>query len=246
VVSGTKTWVSGADRAGTILVLCVTDPAAPRYRGLTCVLLPVSARGVEVRPLRQMSGAGGLFEVVLDGARAPLDNVVGGLGDGWRAAMRSLAFERGRAAYAHLEAERDLWDLVETARRLGRDRDPLVRQQLAWAYGRVRIMRLLGTRLLAQLAVKPEPGPEASLLTLFETEYRRRFGEIAVDVLGADGMVRPGRWQDVFLSGPGATIASGTSEIQRNIIAERALGLPRETNAPATDVEEVARGTARR
>jgi alkylation response protein AidB-like acyl-CoA dehydrogenase len=194
-----------------------------------------------------MTGADGLFEVVLDGARAPLSGVVGGLGGGWRAALRALAFARGgHAAHAHLAAERELWALVETARRLGRDRDPLVRQHLAWAYGRVRIMRVLGERLLAQLAIKPEPGPEASLLTLFETEYRRRFGEIAVDLLGADGLVRPGRWQDVFLSGPAATIAAGTSEIQRTIVAERMLGLPKEPAVPARHVEEVAGGTARR
>ena len=247
VVSGTKVWVWGADRAATILVLCRTDPDAPRYEGLTCVLVPVRAPGVEVRPQRQMTGADCLFEVVLDGARAPLSGVVGGLGGGWRAAMRALAFARGgRAAHAHLDAERELWALVDTARRLGRDRDPLVRQRLAWAYGRVRIMRLLGERLLAQLAIKPEPGPEASLLTLFETEYRRRFGEIAVDLLGADGLVRPGRWQDVFLSSPAATIAAGTSEIQRTIVAERMLGLPEEpAAAPARHVEEVAGGTAR-
>jgi alkylation response protein AidB-like acyl-CoA dehydrogenase len=247
VVSGVKTWVSGADRASTILVLCRTDPGAPRYEGLTCVAVPIHGPGVDVRPVRDLSGAAGLFEVALDRVPAPLTAVAGELGGGWRVAMRALAFARGgRAAYAHLECERELWELVETARRRGRDRDPLVRQQLAWAYGQVRILRVLGTKLLAQLAVKPEPGPEASLITPFETEHRRRFGEIAVDLLGADGLVRPGRWQDAFLAGRGATIAAGTSEIQRSIVAERMLGLPRESNDSARDVEEVAGGSAGR
>jgi alkylation response protein AidB-like acyl-CoA dehydrogenase len=247
VVSGTKTWVAGADRASAILVLCRTDPGAPRYEGLTCVAVPLHGRGVDVRPVREMTGGASLAEVVLDRARAPLANVVGGLGGGWRAAMSALAFARGgRAAYAHLECERDLWELVEAVRRRGRQRDPLVRQQLAWAYGRVRIMRVLGTKLLAQLAVKPEPGPEASLLTLFETEYRRRFGEIAVDLVGADAMLRPGPWQDALLAGRGATIAAGTSEIQRDVVAERMLGLPRESSDSTRHVEEVAGGSARR
>jgi alkylation response protein AidB-like acyl-CoA dehydrogenase len=247
VVSGTKTWVAGADRATTILVLCRTDPGAPRYEGLTCVAVPLHGPGVAVRPVREMTGAAGLFEVVLDRAPAPLANVVGGLGGGWRAAVTALAFARGgRAAYAHLECERELWDLVEAVRRGGRHRDPLVRQQLAWAYGRVRIMRVLGAKLLAQLAVKAEPGPEASLLTLFETEYRRRFGEIAVDLLGAGAMLRPGRWQDAFLASRGATIAAGTSEIQRDVVAERMLGLPGESDGATRHVEEVAGGPAGR
>jgi alkylation response protein AidB-like acyl-CoA dehydrogenase len=210
--------------------------------------------GVDLRPVRQMSGATDCFEVTLDRARAPLGNVVGGLGGGWRVAMTALAFERaGRATAAHLDHERELWELVETARRRGLDRDPLVRQQLAWAYGQVRIIRIQAVRLLAQLAVKREPGPEASLTSLHQAEYRRRLGEIAVDLMGADALVRPrgdgyatDRWQHVFLSSRAGTIAAGTSEIQRNIIAERALGMPGEPSAPARDAEEVAGGSARR
>jgi len=254
VVSGVKAWVYGADVASAIFVLCRTDPDGPRYRNLTCALVPMRGSGVEVRPVRHMTGAAGTFEVVLDRARAPLDNVVGGLGGGWRVAMTALAFQRAdRAALCHLDHERELWDLVRTARRLGRHRDPLVRQQLAWAYGQVRIMRIQGMRLLGQIAVKREPGPEASLIGLFQTEYHRRLGEIAVDLMGADALVRPGgdgyatnRWQEVFFSGRAKAIAAGTSEIQRNIIAERALGLPGELSTSARDVEEVAGGSARR
>jgi alkylation response protein AidB-like acyl-CoA dehydrogenase len=243
-VTGRKAWVAGADRATSILVLCRTEPDAPRYRNLSCVLLPLAGDGVEIRPVRQMSGDAGFSEIVLDGVGAPLARVIGGLGGGWPVAMTALAFARGgRAAVAHLDCERELWDLVETARRYGRNRDPLVRQQLAWAYAQVQVMRIEAMRLLAQLAVKREPGPEASLAKLRWAEYRRRLGEIAVDIVGTDAMVRPGGWQDVFLNSPAATISSGTSEIQRTIIAERALGLPRE---PATLEEEVSIGAARR
>ena len=168
--------------------------------------------------------------------------------------MTTLGFERGgRATIAHLAYEREFWELVDTARRYGRDRDPLVRQQLAWAYAQVQVMRYQGMRLLAQLAVRREPGPEASVTKLFWSEYHRRLGEIAMDIVGADALVRPDRqgyatdrWQDVFLSSRAGTIFSGTSEIQRNIIAERALGLPREPKATDRVDVGVAGGSARR
>jgi alkylation response protein AidB-like acyl-CoA dehydrogenase len=225
-VTGRKVWARGADRASAIFVLCRTEPGAPRHRNLSCVLVPLHDGGVEIRPLRQMSGATDFFEVFLDGARAPLSNVIGGLGSGWRVAMTALGFER------------EFWELVDTARRHGREHDPVVRRQLAWAYGQVQIMRFQGMRLLAQLAVRGEPGPEASLAKLFRSEYHRRLGEIAIDIVGPDAMVRPegdgyatDRWQDVFLSSRAGTIDSGTSEIQRSIIGERVLGLPREPEA---------------
>jgi alkylation response protein AidB-like acyl-CoA dehydrogenase len=227
--------VSGADRANAIVVLCRTEPQAPRHHGLSCVVLPLDQDGVEVRPLQQLNGATDVFEVSLDGARATLGNVIGGLGNGWRVALTMLGFERaGRATDRHLGSEREFWELVETARRYGRDRDPLVRQQLAWAYAQVRVLRAQGLRLLARLAAGGEPGPEASLLELSWSEYHRRLGEIAVDVVGADALVRPDgeayltdRWQDVFLSSRADTIAAGTSEIRRTVIAEQVLGLPR-------------------
>lgn len=255
VVTGQKVWTSGADRASWIFVLCRTEPDAPRHRDLSYVLMPMRDNGIEIRPLPQMNGATGFFEVFFDRARAPLSNVIGGLGNGWRVAMTTLGFERGgRAAVAHLAYEREFWGLVETAREYGRDRDPLVRQQLAWAYAQVQIMRYQGMRRLAQLAVRREPGPEASLTKLFWSEYHRRFGEIAMDVVGADALVRPdgdgyatNRWQRAFLSSRAGTIFSGTSEIQRNIIAERALGLPKDLS-PAQSGEypaQRAKGGAR-
>jgi alkylation response protein AidB-like acyl-CoA dehydrogenase len=240
VITGQKVWTSGADRANAIFVLCRTEHAAPRHHNLSYVLVPLHENNIEVRPLRQMSGASEFFEAFLDGARAPLHDVIGGLGNGWRVAMTTLGFERGGSAtVAHLAYEREFWELVDTARKYGRDRDPLVRQQLAWAYSQVQIMRFQGMRRLAQMAREREPGPEASVAKLFWSEYHRRLGEIAIEIVGTDALVRPGgdgyqthRWQDVFLSSRAGTIYSGTSEIQRNIVAERALGLPREP-APA-------------
>jgi alkylation response protein AidB-like acyl-CoA dehydrogenase len=237
VITGQKVWTSGAQRANMIFVLCRTDPDAPKHRGLSYVLVPFSAdNGVQVRPLRQMSGASGFCEDFFEGARAPLFNVIGGLNNGWAPAMTTLGFERGgNATTAHLGFEQEVWDLIALAKKNGKAADPLMRQQLAWSYIRVQIMRYAGLRLLAGLAQGKEPGPEASVNKLYWSEYHKRFGEIALSVAGAGEMIRPDGsgyatddWQDIFFSSRSGTIYSGTSEIQKNIIGERALGLPRD------------------
>jgi alkylation response protein AidB-like acyl-CoA dehydrogenase len=182
-----------------------------------------------------MSGADEFCEDFLDGVRAPLFNVIGGLGNGWRVAMTTLGHERGgMATVQHLGYEREFWELVDTARKYGRGTDPLVRQQLAWAYTGVQLMRFSGLRTLAEVAEGRAPGPEASVAKLFWSEYHKRLGEIAVNIVGADALLRPDgpgypttAWQNVFLASRAGTIYSGTSEIQRNIIGERALGLPK-------------------
>ena len=244
VITGQKVWTSGAQRANMIFVLCRTDPSAPKHRGLSYVLTPLrrpdgTSNGIEMTPLRQMSGASGFCQEFIEGARAPLFNVIGGLNNGWRVAMTTLGNERGGGATTqHLRYVREFWSLVETARKVGRQTDPLVRQDLAWAFTQVEIMRFSGLRLLATLASKREPGPEASINKLFWSEYHKRFGEIAMDVIGPEGMVRPegpgyrtSEWQQAFLGSRAGTIFSGTSQIQRNIIGERALGLPKEPSA---------------
>jgi alkylation response protein AidB-like acyl-CoA dehydrogenase len=240
VVTGQKVWTSGAAAANMIFVLCRTNPEAKtRHAGLSYVLLPFTGPGVEYRPIRQLSGAAEFCEDFLDGVAAPLFNVIGGLDNGWRVAMTTLGHERGgRATTAHLRFEREFWALVQTARQYGRNEDPLVRQQLAWAYTQVQLMRFGGLRTLAQVAQGRQPGPEASISKLQWSEYHKRLGEIAVGILGADALVRPDGegyptsiWQDTFLASRAGTIYSGTSEIQRNIIGERALGLPKEPRA---------------
>jgi alkylation response protein AidB-like acyl-CoA dehydrogenase len=241
VVSGQKVWTSGADRANKMFVLCRTDPGAAKHAGLSYVLIDFTGPGVLYRPIRQMSGAAEFCEVFLDGVRAPLFNVIGGLNNGWRVAMTTLGHERGgRATVQHLGFEREFWELVGTARKHGKTADALVRQQLAWAYTHVQLMRFSGLRTLAQVAQGRPPGPEASVAKLFWSEYHKRLGEIAVGIEGPAALLRPEgagypttSWQNIFLSSRAGTIYSGTSEIQRNIVAERALGLPKEPR-PAT------------
>jgi alkylation response protein AidB-like acyl-CoA dehydrogenase len=206
VVTGVKTLVADAARAEAAMVLCRTEAGT-----LACVLVPLHDNNVEIRPIRTLAGDDDLFEVVFDGARAPLANLVG---DGLQAAHRELE------QIPWLDAELEFWELVRTARRCGRNADPQVRQQLAWAYAQVRVIRVLGER-------------DASLARLMWSEYHRRLGEIAIDVMGADGLTRPdgeayatSRWQGVFLTSRGDTLAAGSTEVQRTAIAERVLGLP--------------------
>jgi alkylation response protein AidB-like acyl-CoA dehydrogenase len=240
VITGQKVWTSGAAYANKMFILCRTDPAAPKHSGLSYVLFDFTDPGVTFRPIRQLSGAAEFAEDFIDGVRAPLFNVIGGLNNGWRVAMTTLGHERGgRATVQHLGFEREYWELVETARKHGKTTSPLVRQQLAWAFTQVQLMRFSGLRTLEQVAQGRPPGPEASVAKLFWSEYHKKLGEIAVGIEGTDALLRPDgenypttSWQNVFLSSRAGTIYSGTSEIQRNIIGERALRLPKEPRQP--------------
>jgi alkylation response protein AidB-like acyl-CoA dehydrogenase len=236
VITGQKVWTSGADEANMMFILCRTDPTVPKHAGMSYVLFDFTDPAVTVRPIRQISGSAEFAEDFFDGVRAPLFNVIGELGDGWRVAMTTLGFERGSSATVqYLGFEKEYWELVEMARKHGKTTDPNVRQQLAWAYTQVQLMKFSGLRTLAQLAAGKQPGPEASLVKLFWSEYWRRVGEIAVGIAGSESMLRPqgdnyptDHWQDVFLASRAGTIYAGSNEIQRNIIGERVLGLPKE------------------
>ena len=239
VITGQKVWTSGAMYANKMFILCRTDPTVPKHAGLSYVLIDFTDPAITFRPIKQISGAAEFCEDFFDGVRAPLFNVIGGLNNGWRVAMTTLTNERGgRATVQHLGFEREYWELVETARKYGKNTNPLVRQQLAWAYTQVQLMKFSGLRTLAQIASGREPGPEASVAKLFWSEYHKKLGEIAAGIEGTDTLVRPEggadgdyvttQWQNVFLSSRAGTIFSGTSEIQRNITGERVLGLPKE------------------
>jgi alkylation response protein AidB-like acyl-CoA dehydrogenase len=239
VITGQKVWTSGAMYANKMFILCRTDPTVPKHAGLSYVLIDFTDPAITFRPIKQISGAAEFCEDFFDGVRAPLFNVIGGLNNGWRVAMTTLTNERGgRATVQHLGFEREYWELVETARKHGKNTEPLVRQQLAWAYTQVQLMKFSGLRTMARLAAGMPPGPEASVAKLFWSEYHKKLGEIAAGIEGSDTLIRPEggadgdyvttQWQNVFLSSRAGTIFSGTSEIQRNITGERVLGLPKE------------------
>lgn len=242
VISGQKVWTSSAHLSNMIFILCRTDPEAPRHRGLSFVLVPFSADNhVEVRQIRMLNGISEFCEDFFDGARAPLFNVVGGLNNGWRVAMTALTYERGAGAMTqHFSYMPDVMQLIDEARATDRLRDTAVRQKLAWSYAQVELMRYGGLRTMASILAGDPPGRLEAINKLHWSEYQRALGEWAIDFDPTLGVVRPegeaealSTWQDLYLSSRAGTIYSGTSEIQRNILAERILGLPKEAKVPA-------------
>jgi alkylation response protein AidB-like acyl-CoA dehydrogenase len=203
-----------------------------------------SPNGIEIRPIKQITGGSHFTETFLTESRAPLDNVIGGLNNGWRVTMTTLGNERGgNATTQHVGFTKDFWRTVELARKQGKETDPVVRQELAWAYTQCEIMRFAGLRTLSEVVARKEPGPGASINKMFWSEYARRFGEIQMGILGAEAMVRPGdddgdgyalsHVQRQFLSTRSGTIWGGTAQVQRNIVGERVLGLPKEPGMEA-------------
>ncbi len=248
VIDGQKVWTSVAHRASWIFLLARTDPQARGHRGISFLLCPLDQPGIEIRPIRQLTGDSDFNEVFFTGARTPADLVVGPPGEGWQVAMTLLGHERGEEAATNpilFRAELDR--LLALATERGRDRDPLIRQRLAWCYARVEIMRYLGYRILTQVHNGAEVGAAASVAKLFWSEYHVAATELALDIQGLDGLVPAGRgplravrtddpgapnssgsWLGAFLNARAGTIYAGTSEVQRNILAETVLGLPKE------------------
>ncbi|MFC3996686.1 acyl-CoA dehydrogenase family protein [Nocardiopsis sediminis] len=252
VVDGRKIWTSHAREAHRCFVLARTEPGSRGHRGLGYLLVPMDAPGVEVRPITQLTGTSEFNEVVFDGVRTGPDALVGEPGDGWRIAMATLGFERGVSTLGlQVGYERELRELIRVARDNGAAGDPLIRDRLTRAWIGVRTMRYTALRTMAATAAGA-PGPEASIGKLFWARWHRDLGELAMDVIGAPSMLTAGtagdaapeavagadpgvpegydldRWQRLFLFSRADTIYAGTDEIQRNVIAERVLGLPRE------------------
>ncbi len=254
VISGQKVWTTQAGHADYVFLLARTDPEAPKHAGISYLLVPMKQPGVEVRPIHQVDGSGEFYEVFFDGARCPKDAVVGGLNNGWKVAMTTLGFERGSSATTgYRRFEKELETIVGHAQGNGAIDDPVVRQGLIKAWSKVQIMRINGYRTLsATLADKKDLGVAALGATnkMFWSEYHRDTMELAMDVLGMGGQILTGssgdepepgmarrRGKDSYPVSPlqssfffsrSETIWGGTAEIQRNIVGERVLGLPKE------------------
>jgi alkylation response protein AidB-like acyl-CoA dehydrogenase len=240
VVNGQKVWTSYAQFADWGILLARTDPAAPKAKGISFFIIDMKSPGITIRPLRQMTGSDEFNEVFLDTVRIPADNLVGELNRGWEIAQTTLSHERGMAA-RQLMVHRVLLDELialaqsRTLNGAPAAHDPLVRQRVAQTQIEVEILKLHNWRTLTQLLRHGKPGPESSLVKLFWSEMSHRLHDTAMDVLGARGQLwhgdprvdGRGRWQRSYLYYRSGTIFAGTSEIQRNIIAERVLGLPR-------------------
>jgi alkylation response protein AidB-like acyl-CoA dehydrogenase len=235
VITGQKIWTSHAHHADWCFVLCRTDPLAPKHKGLSYLLVPMHQSGVTCRPIRQITGTCEFNEVFFDGARTAAENVVGEVHGGWKIAMATLAFERGASTLGQqLAFENELLEIVAVACEGAAGRDPVLRQRIAQAWIELRIMRLHALRTLS-LAEEGTLAREAMVSKLYWSNWHRSLGELAMDVLGAEGAVqseRTTRLHRLFLFSRADTIYAGSNEIQRNIIGERALGLPPEPRAP--------------
>ncbi len=234
VVNGQKVWTSLAHQSDWCFLVCRTEPGSFRHRGLSYLLVPMDQPGIEVRPIVQLTRTSEFNEVFFDGARTGAANVVGEVGDGWRVALATLAFERGVGLLGHqLSFRRELDHLVAVARDNGAASNPMVRQRLASSYIELEILRLNTLRTLSGYDGPVAP-PGASISKLFWASWHRRFCELAIDVLGPAGLVledfpyQLGEFQRTFLFSRSETIYGGSNEIQKNIIGERVLGLPPE------------------
>jgi alkylation response protein AidB-like acyl-CoA dehydrogenase len=239
VVTGQKIWTSFAQHADWCILVVRTRPDAPRHRGLSFLLVDMKSPGIRVRPLREMTGEAWFNEVFFDAVRVPVAHVVGEIDRGWDVVVTTLSVERGSSAqHARLEVEFER--LVELARRTPyrgepASRHPRIRQTLAELAAGVLVLRMTAWRNAARLEETGRPGPEGSILKLAWSELDQRVKDAAAELLGLAGLVpegdpravEDGYWAHELLWSRASTIYAGTSEIQRNIIAQRALGLPR-------------------
>lgn len=248
VLNGQKIWTSAGHLADHIFTLARTDPDAPKHKGISFMLVDMRQPGIEVRPIRMISGESEFNEVFYTDAVCPRENIVGGLNNGWAVAMTLLGYERGEgAATVPVRFQGELDRLVALARDRGANLDPRIRQRLAEAYTRVQVMRYLGLRTLTTFLTGHHPGPEGGIFKRYWSEFHQDVTELALDVLGASAMCPEGRlplnafqpddarapntsgsWAGVFLNARAGTIYAGSSQIQSNIIGEMVLGLPKE------------------
>lgn len=242
VIDGQKVWTSLAQWSEWCFVVCRTEEGSQRHKGLSYLLVPMDQPGIEIRPIRQITGTAEFNEVFFDGARTPKDLIVGEPGDGWKVAMGTLAFERGVLTLGQQMAfEREFNEILENARELGRTDDAVTRQRIAQIWIRLRIMRWNALRALRVDENVALPR-EAMINKLYWANLHRDMGELAMDVLGPEAMLT--RYSEAHEGDAGElemspshklffftrsdTIYGGSDEIQRNVIGERALGLPRE------------------
>ena len=242
IVDGAKIWTSLGHLGTKIFLLCRTDAAAPKHRGISYVILDIADNGISIRPTRQLTGDHDFTEEFLDGARAPLFNIIGGIDNGWRVAMTVLGYERGQmATIQHLAITQKFWQTVAEAQRTGANEDAVLRRRLAQVYCDIEALRAAGLQILAGTAFDRNIDRISSAGKIYLSELDQRLAALAFDIRGSAGLVRPSadgadpaneyrldQWQHEVLHSRGLSIQGGTNEVQRNILGERVLGLPKE------------------
>jgi alkylation response protein AidB-like acyl-CoA dehydrogenase len=234
VVSGQKVWNTYGQIADWCELLVRTDPTAARHRGLTCLLIDMTLPGIEVRPLRTATGDADFCELFFDEVRVPDSARLGPEGEGWAVAMTTLSFERSGVSNLHIATRRKVQELLDETRAAGRTDDPVVRQELSRLWCDAEIQRLLSERANARALQGLPPGPESSLIKLVWSNVNQQLPLIATRVLGlasitpGDGDADGIDWGHQVIGARSLSIAGGTTEVNKNIVAERVLGLPRE------------------
>jgi alkylation response protein AidB-like acyl-CoA dehydrogenase len=228
VLTGQKVWTSLAMQADWCFVLCRTTPGSVRHHGLSYLLVPLRQPGVDIRPIVQLTGTSEFNQVFFDRARCPAANVVGAVGDGWRVAMGTLGFERGVSTLAQqIGFQRELATVIASARSSGASTHPVVRQRIVAAWIGLQLLRFNALRAMSALSAGMTPGPEASISKLQWGTWHRAMADLGMDVLGPASLLDEGCGR-LFLFTRADTIYGGSNQVQRNIIGERVLGLPRE------------------
>lgn len=246
VVDGQKIWTSNAQFSEYGFMLARTDPDVVKQGGITAFLVRMDSPGIEIRPIRQMSGPASFNEVFFDGVRIPDSMRIGDVNDGWKVAMATLGFERSSSGSGHRRKGGTSADLVELAKALGVNDDPVVRQELADVYVRTQLHAAVVAKVARANAAGDKPGPAGSLGKLIASDNLVRIGNAAADMLGSSLVADTGEWgqfawSDHVLGAPGYRLAGGTDEIQRNIIAERVLGLPAEHRADKAPFSQLSK-----
>jgi alkylation response protein AidB-like acyl-CoA dehydrogenase len=228
VVTGQKVWTSGAQYSKWCMLVARTDGDVPKHKGLTYFLLDMEQDAVQVRPLRQITGESEFNELFLEAARIPGENVLGGVGNGWKVALTTLMNERaGLAFFLQVRMRRLLDALLAEASTRGLLADPVVADRLGEVHLKTEVLRLTAYRGLTAIEKYGQPGPEGSLTKWMWSETNQQLTQLAADVLGPEALDARGRWAYELLRARGNSIEGGTTEILKNIVAERVLGLPK-------------------
>jgi alkylation response protein AidB-like acyl-CoA dehydrogenase len=225
VVNGQKTWNTLGNLANWCELLVRTDPDVPKHKGITCLLVDMTLPGVEVRPLVTITGEKEFNEIFFTDVRVPVDCTLGPVNEGWRVAMTTLAYERGTVAKLHLGTRAKVQRLIATARKAGVQNNPVLRQQLARVYMEGELLKLISDRAISAEVHGRAMGPEGSIAKLLWSETEQHITEVASEVLGPDAL--DGEWARDRVYGRALTIAGGTTQVNKNIVAQRILGLPR-------------------
>jgi alkylation response protein AidB-like acyl-CoA dehydrogenase len=228
VVSGQKVWTSGAQYSKWCMLVARSDPDAPKHKGLTYFLMDMLQEGVQVRPLRQITGEAEFNELFIEDARIPQENVVGDVGNGWNVALTTLMNERAGLGFAlQIRLRQLLDDLIEAAGERGMLEDKLIADELADLHVRCESIRLMAWKGLTHAERYGQPGPEGSLVKWLWSETNQRLTQLAADIIGPEALSAGTSWSYELLRARGNTIEGGTTEVLKNIVAERVLGLPR-------------------